>query len=119
MQLLAVHGGGRLEQHLPDVVGHAEHGPEGDAYGWTSVRTVPGSMVSSLVGESMQVSCHHHQAVVTHPGFEASAHGADGTIEAIEDPERGFRVGVQWHPESGDDYGLFAGLVGAAARRAV
>ena len=118
MQLLAVHGGGRLEQHLPDVVGHAEHGPEGDAYGWTSVRTVAGSMVSTMVGESMQVSCHHHQAVLAHPGFTVSARAADGTIEAIEDPERGYWVGVQWHPESGDDYGLFAGLVGAAARRA-
>ena len=118
MQLLAVHGGGSLEQHLPDVVGHHEHGPEGDAYGWTSVRTVAGSMVSGMVGEAMQVSCHHHQAVATHPGFDVSARAADGTVEAIEDPERGYWVGVQWHPESGDDYGLFAGLVGAAARAA-
>ena len=118
MQLLAVHGGGRLEQHLPDVVGHTEHGPEGDAYGWTSVSTIAGSMVASMVGESMQVSCHHHQAVAAHPGFEVSARAADGTIEAIEDPERGYWVGVQWHPESGDDYGLFAGLVGAASRYA-
>ncbi len=116
MQLMAVHGGGRLEQHLPDVVGHTEHGPEGDAYGWTSVRTVAGSMVATMVGDAMQVSCHHHQAVVAHPGFEISARAADGTVEAIEDAARGYWVGVQWHPESGDDHGLFAGLVGAAAR---
>ena len=44
-----------------------------------------------------------------------TARAADGTIEAIEDPERPFWLGVQWHPENGDDHGLFRGLVEAAA----
>ena len=114
MQLMAVHAGGRLEQHLPDSVGHSEHGPDGPAYGWISIRTSPGSMVSRLVGDALQVSCHHHQAVREHPGFVPVAHAADGTLEAIEDPERPFWAAVQWHPENGDDHGLFAGLVAAA-----
>lgn len=117
MQAMAVWAGGTLEQHLPEVVGHSEHGPEGDAFGWISVRTEPDSLVRRLVGEAMQVSCHHHQAVATHPGFAVAARAADGTVEAIEDPEQTFRVGVQWHPESGDDHGLFAGLVAAAQGR--
>lgn len=114
MQLMAVHAGGSLEQHLPDVVGHTEHAPAPDAYGWISIRTAPDSVVRRLVGDGVQVNCHHHQAVVRHPGFTATAWAADGTIEAIEDPERPFWLAVQWHPEQGDDYGLFRALVDAA-----
>lgn len=119
MQVMAVHAGGRLEQHVPDVVGHDEHCPGGQAFGWTAVETRPDSVMRQLVGNHMQVSCHHHQAVASHPGFEASARAADGTIEAIEDPEHAFRLAVQWHPENGDDLGLFAGLVQAAGRQLV
>jgi putative glutamine amidotransferase len=116
MQLMAVRAGGALEQHVPDVVGHDEHAPGGDAYGWTGITTTEGSLVRQLVGNQVQVSCHHHQAVVRHPGFEVTARAADGTIEAMEDPDRPFWLGVQWHPESGDDHGLFLGLVDAASR---
>jgi putative glutamine amidotransferase len=67
MQLMAVRAGGTLEQHLPDVVGHTEHAPCPGAFGWTPIRTEPGSLVRQLVGDQLQVSCHHHQAVATHP----------------------------------------------------
>ncbi len=117
MQLMAVHGGGTLEQHVPDRVGHDEHSPGGDAFGWVSVTTEEGSMVRELVGERLQVNCHHHQAVADHPGYRITARAADGTIEAIEDPERPFWLAVQWHPEYGDDHGLFRGLVAAAQQR--
>jgi putative glutamine amidotransferase len=116
MQLMAVRAGGVLDQHTPDVVGHDEHSPEADAYGWISISTIPNSRVRELVGNHMQVSCHHHQSVASHPGFVASARAADGTVEAIEDQERPFWLGVQWHPENGEDYGLFSGLVDAATR---
>ena len=43
MQLMAVRAGGTLEQHLPDVVGHDEHCPAGDAFGWVSISTASGS----------------------------------------------------------------------------
>ena len=114
MQLMAVRAGGALEQHLPDVVGHDEHAPDSSSYGWTAIRTAKNSLVRRLVGDNLQVSCHHHQAVSKHPGFMVTARAADGTIEAMEDPDRPFWLGVQWHPESGDDHGLFLGLVEAA-----
>lgn len=116
LQVMAVHAGGRIEQHVPDVVGHEEHSPGPSAFGWTSVSTVEDSLLRRLVGDRMQVSCHHHQAVAEHPRFLASARAADGTIEGIEDPDRPFWLAVQWHPETGEDYGLFTGLVAAAAR---
>ena len=67
----------------------------------------------------MQVNCHHHQAVTEHPGLVPTAYAPDGTIEALEDPDRPFWLGVQWHPEHGDDFGLFRGLVLAASRSRV
>ncbi|GAB3867054.1 gamma-glutamyl-gamma-aminobutyrate hydrolase family protein [Nocardioides maradonensis] len=113
MQLMAVHAGGTLEQHVPDRVGHTEHSPGGDVFGPVAVTVAPGSRLATLVGGSVTGSCHHHQSVATHPGFTAVATAADGTLEAMEAPGDAFRVGVQWHPETAADAGLFAGFVAA------
>jgi putative glutamine amidotransferase len=118
MQLMAVHGGGTLDQHTPDLVGHEEHSPGGDVYGTVRVSTEPGSRVAGLVGETLEVSCHHHQSVRTHPGFVPVARADDGTLEAMEAPGDRFCVAVQWHPETAADVGLLAGLVRAAAEGA-
>jgi putative glutamine amidotransferase len=115
MQLMAVHAGGTLDQHTPDLVGHDEHSPGGDRWGTTAVATEPGSRVATLVGSTLEVSCHHHQSVATHPGYVPVAHAADGTLEAMEAAGDRFRVAVQWHPENAADVGLLAGLVAAAA----
>jgi putative glutamine amidotransferase len=116
MQVMAVHAGGRLHQHTPDLVGHEEHNPGGDQYGEVEVSTEPGSRVASLVGPTLSVNCHHHQSVAEHPGFVASAHATDGTLEAMETSHADrFCLAVQWHPETAADVGLLAGLVRAAA----
>lgn len=115
MQVMAVHAGGALDQHVPDLVGHEQHSPGGDEFGAIEVTTVPGTRVSGLVGDRLSVNCHHHQSVRTHPGFDAVAHAADGTLEAMEAPGERFCLGVQWHPETAADVGLLAGLVRAAA----
>jgi putative glutamine amidotransferase len=118
MQVMAVHAGGSLDQHVPDLVGHEGHSPGGDAYGSTEVSTEPGTRTAGLVGEVLTVSCHHHQTVLEHPGFVAAAYAPDGTLEAMEAPGSRFCVAVQWHPETAADVGLLAGLVRAAAERA-
>ncbi len=115
MQLMAVHAGGSLDQHTPDLVGHDDHNPGGDVFGEVAVTTSTGSRVAALVGDSLAVSCHHHQSVADHPGFTASGRSADGTLEAMEAPGDRFCVAVQWHPETAADVGLLAGLVAAAA----
>ncbi|MXG88778.1 gamma-glutamyl-gamma-aminobutyrate hydrolase family protein [Nocardioides flavescens] len=115
MQLMAVRSGGTLDQHTPDLVGHDDHSPGGDAFGTVAVRTEPGSRLAGLVGEAVTVNCHHHQSVATHPGFRAVARAADGTLEAMEAEGDRFCVAVQWHPETAADVGLLAGLVAAAA----
>lgn len=115
MQVMAVHAGGSLDQHTPDLVGHDDHSPGGDVFGEIEVSTEPGTRVAALLGTSLAVSCHHHQSVADHPGFTAAARAADGTLEAMETPGDRFCVGVQWHPETAADVGLLAGLVAAAS----
>jgi putative glutamine amidotransferase len=117
MQLMAVAAGGTLHQHTPDLVGHEDHSPGGDRFGATGVATAEGSRVRGLVGDRVEVGCHHHQSVGAHPGFTATAWSDDGSLEAMERPGPRFCLAVQWHPEVGDDVSLFAGLVGAAADR--
>jgi putative glutamine amidotransferase len=114
MQLMAVHAGGVLDQHTPDLVGHDGHSPGGDAFGDVEVHTVAGSELQTLIGHRHEVGCHHHQSVRTHPGFTAAAWAVDGTLEAMERLGGPFRVAVQWHPETREDAGLFRGLVDAA-----
>ncbi|HSU03076.1 MAG TPA: gamma-glutamyl-gamma-aminobutyrate hydrolase family protein [Nocardioides sp.] len=119
MQLMAVHAGGTLDQHTPDLVGHETHSPGGDAYGSVEVETESGSRLASLVGARVEVSCHHHQSVATHPGFTAVARASDGTVEAMEAGGDRWSVAVQWHPETRVEVGLMAGLVEAARAHAV
>jgi putative glutamine amidotransferase len=114
MQVMAVQGGGTLDQHVPETVGHDEHSPTGPEFGDTEVSTRPSSRVRMLLGERTVVGCHHHQSVLEHPGFLEVAHADDGTLEAMEAPGDRFKVAVQWHPETRSDAGLFAGLVAAA-----
>jgi putative glutamine amidotransferase len=115
MQVMAVHAGGVLDQHTPDVVGHDEHSPGGDAFGRLEVHTAEGSRVRAAEGETVSSQCHHHQSVRSHPGFVATAWAPDETIEAMEAPGDRFCMGVQWHPEMGRDQALFSALVAAAA----
>lgn len=117
MQLLNVAMGGTLTQHLD---GHA--GPFGKTgiLGEHTVTPVPGTLYASLVDEEASVPTYHHQAVDRlAPGLVASAHAADGTVEAVELPGAQWVLGVQWHPEMGDDLRIMRALVAAARRGAV
>lgn len=114
MQLMAVAAGGALEQHVPDRTGTDVHAPGPAGYANHPVDTVAGSRVAAIIGATGDVPSHHHQSVLTHPGYAASAWAPDGTLEAMEDPAARFRVAVQWHPEVGTDPRLFQALVAAA-----
>ncbi len=119
-QVLNVALGGTLHQHLPDVLGHTGHQEGNAVFTTSSVITVPGTRIESLVGQATEAQCYHHQAIDRlGEGLIVSASDTDGVVEAVEiDPARyprGWAVAVQWHPEERlDDLRLFAGLVNAA-----
>jgi putative glutamine amidotransferase len=106
MQLMGLHAGAALDQHLPDhLPTAAEH--------WNGI-THP---VEGTVGCG-HVYSHHRQALRNAGTLSIVGTSPDGVIEAIADPSKAFRLGVQWHPErTSDDVlgcGLFKTLVQAA-----
>ena len=115
MEVMAVAAGGSLVQHLPDVTGTTAHAPAPAAYAPHAVTTVPGTLVAALLGEVVVVPSYHHQAGRAAPGYIPAGHSGDGTLEAMERSGTTFHVGVQWHPEVGDDPRLFEAVVRAAA----
>ncbi|MFJ7061902.1 gamma-glutamyl-gamma-aminobutyrate hydrolase family protein [Streptomyces griseobrunneus] len=113
MQLLNVALGGTLHQHLDGHTGgHA-------VFGGHPVTPVPGTAYAAAVPETATVPAYHHQAVDRlGTGLVASAHAPDGTVEALELPGRESLVlGVQWHPEMGEDPRVMTALVDAARDR--
>jgi putative glutamine amidotransferase len=114
LQLLTVAAGGRLHQHLPDLVGHEKHRPAPGVYGQQEVQVTPGSRIAALMGDDRGIHCYHHQAVADPGTLIVTGHTPDGVVEAVEDPTHRFVLGVQWHPEVTRDQRLFGALVRAA-----
>jgi putative glutamine amidotransferase len=116
-QVVNVAFGGTLHQHLPDVLGHTRHQKGNAVFSTSAVRTVPGTRLAALIGESSDAQCYHHQAIDRlGDGLIVSAQDDDGVIEAVEIPGDTWVLAVQWHPEERlDDLRLFAAVVEAAA----
>ena len=115
-QVLNVAFGGTLHQHLPDVLGHNGHRAGNGVFARLPVRTVAGTRLAALVGESADAPCYHHQAIdKVGAGLVVSAWDPDGVVEAVELPGDNFVLAVQWHPEKSlDDPRLFTAIVDAA-----
>jgi putative glutamine amidotransferase len=102
-QVLNVARAGTLHQHLPDVVGDRvvhRGAPGHDAR--HVVEIAPDSLLAEVLGTTRaDVNSYHHQAAdVLGQGLRAVAWAEDGVVEGIEDPERPFLLGVQWHAEA-------------------
>jgi putative glutamine amidotransferase len=120
IQVLNVGLGGDLHQHLPDVVGHEEHknDPPGQ-FRQHDVTIEPDTKLADVIGERTRVMSHHHQGLRRlGAGLVEAARSEDGSVEAIEAPDKRFAVGVLWHPEAGADLSIFEALVEEARRYA-
>jgi gamma-glutamyl-gamma-aminobutyrate hydrolase PuuD len=115
-QVLNVALGGGLEQHVPDRVAGDTHKHTPGVFAEHEVDVLDGTKLASVVGRRSAVKSHHHQGYgKLGTGLRKAAQAEDGTIEALEDPNRRFTLGVLWHPEEGDDLALFEALVAEAA----
>ncbi len=116
MQLLNVALGGTLVQHLD---GHAQ---VPGVFGRHPVKPVPGTRYAGIAPEETSVPTYHHQCVDRlGAGLVPSAYAEDGTVEAVElpaGPSAPWVLGVQWHPEMGEDVRVMRALTAAAADRA-
>jgi putative glutamine amidotransferase len=108
-QAINIVRGGILHQHLPDLSTAIVHrqGTPGDQPSHR-VEIDPESRLAAAlasaeieVADAIDVNSFHHQAIDRlGRGLVVSARAPDGTIEAVEDPERPFLIGVQWHAET-------------------
>ncbi|WP_328496480.1 type 1 glutamine amidotransferase [Streptomyces sp. NBC_00414] len=111
--------GGTLHQDT-DGSGHTHRHVRQPVY------LTPWSAVARITGtDKAEASCYHHQHVDRlGKGLKATAHAADGTVEAVELADGDDRfVAVQWHPEDTAhtdpaQQRLFDALVRAARRTA-
>jgi putative glutamine amidotransferase len=125
-QALNIAMGGSLIQDIPDefpksdIVHSAQKNCWEIGFNKHSVKLLEGSKLHKIYGKDMiDVPTSHHQAVrKPASAFRPVASAHDGVIEAIENPEKPFLIGVQWHPER--DYEgnaeLFTAFVAAARR---
>jgi gamma-glutamyl-gamma-aminobutyrate hydrolase PuuD len=130
VQVLNVAAGGTLVQDIPSqVTGALEHRLEVPPHSsfelaheiWIDKDTLLSRLMSDRLSgaDTCEVNSRHHQAVrQVAPGFRVSATAPDGIIEAIEDPDALFCLGVQWHPENfwrtGEFRPLFEGFLEAS-----
>src|SRR5262249_18508665 len=111
-QLLNVARGGDLVQHLPEDVGSDDHKEVSGQFSEHPVEVKDGTRLGGILGAPSPVASHHHQGIGrVGEGLVETAWAADGTLEAVEDPDMRFVLGVQWHPEAAEDQRLFDALV--------
>lgn len=118
MQLLNVHFGGTLHQHLPEVTGDDGHCPDAGAFalGRHPLDLEPGSRIAEIFGGDVpETACHHHQAIDrVGAGLTATGRAQDGVIEVLEASGHPFAVGVQWEAGHVEDERLYRALANAA-----
>jgi putative glutamine amidotransferase len=125
IQVLNVALGGTLVAHLPELDGVGPHGRPGEPGGaaMNKVNLDPGSLLATTMdGERVMCSCHHHQALERlGDGLRVTARADDGVIEGVE-VDGAWALAVQWHPEdtAGQDRAqqrLFDALVAESRAR--
>ena len=102
IQVMNIAAGGTISQDISLVVRsplkHYQQAPR--RYGTHGLRLLHGSVLAGALGEQeIRVNSFHHQAVVrVGDGLRAVAYSPDGIIEGLE-AEKGWALGVQFHPE--------------------
>ena len=112
MQLMNIARGGTLVQSLPEHLHRRSVGTfDGNDH---PVRLEESSLAARATGEvSHDTLSHHHQGIDrVGDGLRVTARAeTDGTVEAVEDNERRFMLGVLWHPEEDEADRLIAAFV--------
>jgi putative glutamine amidotransferase len=125
MQVMNVALGGTLYQDIGEAkIAERNHVQE-EPYEETThdLRIVPDSHLARCfsINDHIErpVNSYHHQAIdVLAPALKVNSWSDDGLIEGIEDPDKLFYIGVQWHPENlPSDQVLFDALCRAAGSR--
>lgn len=95
--------GGTLYQDIPtqcpsDIAHRQKEAGEFDTH---EVRIDKSSRLFEIIGdETVKTNSFHHQSLKdVAKAFTVTAKSPDGIIEAVEDSQHPYFIGVQWHPE--------------------
>lgn len=95
MQIMASHSK-QLIENVRNIDG-SHHSKENYAH---SVQIVKNTLLHNIVGTNeIMVNSRHNTHIKDNGVQRISAVSNDGIIEAIENPNASFNLGVQWHPE--------------------
>jgi len=95
LQLLNVHAGGTLHQHVPEHA-HVDRPESADHH---TITLATDSTLAALYGPTRAVNSLHHQTVdVVGANLRVTASADDGAVEGIEHTDLPI-IAVQWHPE--------------------
>lgn len=95
LQIVNVHAGGTLHQHVPS---HTFHDGDGSAT-HHEVTFELASTLGGIYGANQQVNSLHHQSIdKVGQNLVVSGRSPDGSVEAIERTDSQV-IAVQWHPE--------------------
>lgn len=112
-QLVNVALGGTLIQDIPSecCTSIIHKGSKNGGY-THSVKIKKGTLLYKIIGaDHVETNSTHHQAIkILGKGLRDVAHTQDGIIEAIEQEDYPFLLGVQWHPERLTDNPYHASL---------
>ena len=121
MQLMNVHEGGTLNQHLlddPKKLDHYRDRPMAEPAHGVNLRE--NSKLAEIMGSvSVRVNTHHHQGLDdVAPTLDPIGWSEDGVLEVVVHKEQTWAVGVQWHPEAmapvhSDELAIFQSFVEA------
>ena len=79
-------------------IGNASHNLNDDTY--VHFVTLKPSRLRDIVGkDTIRVNSFHNYTVLDCGNFDVVGQSNDGLIEAVENPNHYFQIGVQWHPE--------------------
>ena len=123
VQALNTVRGGTLHQDLPSLNGSLidHRQTDGGDVLTHEIAIEPGTQLERLTGGGrLEVNSFHHQGIDRlGDGLIVSARSEDGVIEAIEDPDSRFFLGVQWHAEflaeRAAEHAIFRAFLEAAA----
>ena len=95
MQSMAVWKTGR---DLVGIGGGQHNNDEDDYHHFVTIKE--SSKLRQIIGKDyIRVNSFHNFTVYDGGNFDVVARSDDGLIEAIENPDHPFQIGVQWHPE--------------------
>lgn len=101
MQMMAYYNKDNVKNERNEDKGVIHHSKEKYVH---EIRILKDTLLYDILDKEEIMVNSRHNFHITSPGtHEVSAYSKDGLIEAIENKDKKFQLGLQWHPEMLDD----------------